>query len=125
MILTLLKIYPTIPTRDCQCRHITHLVTERGRNYNRQQWVRRHWSLETDWYDSLRSPPLAAPPSSHLSGGGRIFFFKCFVCKFNEECFTGSPLRGLAGNFKQPLDSTSLSFELVRPDLRRRNDVLS
>lgn len=57
LFLTLFKIYPTIPTRDSQCRHITHTDTEPGRENDVQQWVRRHWSLETDWSDSLRSPP--------------------------------------------------------------------
>lgn len=57
LFLTLFKIYPTIPTRDSQCRHITHTDTEPGREHDELQWVRRHWSLETDWSDSLLSPP--------------------------------------------------------------------
>lgn len=45
---------------------------------------------------------FAAPPSSHLGGGGRIFFFKCFVCKFNEECFTGAWMGILNSLWIQP-----------------------
>lgn len=124
MILTLLKIYPTIPTRDCQ--RTSHTWSQNAA----ETTTDNSGSEDTEVLRQTGTTVFAVHRSQRhrratLEEGGRIFFFKCFVCKFNEECFTGSPLRGLAGNFKQPLDSTSLSFELVRPDLRRRNDVLS